>query len=71
MSTIEEIQLKVTDLTSTLGSIDLKLDEVRARIAELVAGQPVSQEQLNALNELLTVAKDSASAVLTETTELA
>ena len=71
MSTIEEIQNKVNDLTLTIGSIDLKLDEVRARINDLVAGQPVTQDQLDALNAALSVAKDSASAVLTETSELA
>lgn len=71
MSTIEEVQLNVAELTTTINNIDLKLDEVRARINELVAGQPVTQEQLDALNLALASVKDSASAVLTETTELA
>lgn len=71
MSTIEEVQQNVAELTTTIHNIDLKLDEVRARINELVAGQPVTQEQLDALNEALAAVKDSASAVLTETTELA
>lgn len=70
MSTIEEIQTKVSDLTVTLGEIDLKLDDARARIAELVAGNPVTQEQLDGLNAALSAAKASADAVLIETTEL-
>lgn len=83
MSTVEDLNQTVSDLTaaisaqsSTLESIDLKLDEVRAFIDALPQGV-VSQEQLDSAVAALTAAKDAivsantkASDVLAETDAL-
>lgn len=67
MSTIEEVQQTVTDLTAgltatnaALDAIDAKLDEVRTFIATLSAGA-VTQAQLDSLATMLTSAKDATT----------
>lgn len=66
MATIEEVQNNVIALSDALTSVDLKLDEVRAFIASLQAGQPVTQEQLDNLAAAIASAKSTAQAVLSE-----
>lgn len=66
MATLEEVTTEVANLTSTIASIDSKLDEVRAFILSLSAGTVVTQEQLDALAASITAAKNAAGAVLTE-----
>lgn len=70
MATFEEVTNEVATLTSTLGTIDTKLDEIRAFIISLQAGSVVTQEQLDTLAAAITAAKNSAAAVLTETDAL-
>ena len=70
MATVEEVMADVTELTSTLSAVDLKLDEIAVFIANLQSGSVVTQEQLNALAALTSAAKASAAAVLTETDNL-
>lgn len=70
MATIEEVKSAVTELTSTLEAVDLKLDEVKAFILALQAGSVVSQEQLDELAGLVLSAKEKASAALAETDAL-
>lgn len=74
MSTVEDLNQTVTDLTAaiatqaaSLDAIDLKLDEVRAFIENLPQGV-VSQEQLDAAVASLATAKD---AILTANTKAA
>ncbi len=66
MATITDIQDSVGQLTATLTSIDVKLDEVKAFIETLKAGVPVTQEQIDALAAAVQGAKDSAASILTE-----
>lgn len=72
MTLVEEIDGKVDAVAATVAATDLKLDEVRARIAELVdAGSGATQEQLEALLLKVTNLATGAEAVLAETTEAA
>lgn len=69
MATIEEVTQTVTDMTAALNlantaldGLDSKLDEIKAFILSLQSGAgPVTQEQLDALAEMVTGAKDAAT----------
>lgn len=66
MATIEEVNAKVLELNSVVAAIDLKLDDVRAFVAQLQAGSVVTQEQLDQLAAALDGVKASADSVLAE-----
>lgn len=70
MATLEEVTATVTSLTTTIGAIDTKLDEIRTFIQGLQVGSPVTQEQFDALAAMVGAAKDSAESVLAETDAL-
>lgn len=84
MATLEEVTQTVADLTlaltetnSTLGSLDLKLDEIQTFINTLKGGSVVTQEQLDALADTINAAKllsdeakSKSSGALTETDAL-
>jgi hypothetical protein len=65
MATLAEVQNTITELTTVIGNIDTKLDEVRAFIATLQPGV-VTQAQLDELANMIGVAKTSAESVLAE-----
>jgi len=71
MSTAQEIIDGVADLKTVIESVDLKLDEVKAKIDALAAGSVVSQAQLDEIGAALSEAKSAASSVLSEAGELA
>ena len=71
MSTLNDITSSVSEILTTLAALDLKLDDVKAKIDLLVVGTPVTQEQIDALAASLDAVKAQASKVLTESTELA
>lgn len=84
MATIGDVQQHVADVaqiqadtSAVLASLDLKIDEIRAFIASLQVGVPVTQQQLDdlftALDGIKNVAltnKQSAEAALAETDAL-
>ena len=67
MATIADVQAKVATIGNAVHSINVKLDDVAIEIANLkaqvAAGQPVTQEQLDALDA-------SLQAILTESGEV-
>lgn len=65
MATLEENSAKVDAITTAVQAIDLKLDDVRALVATLKAGQ-VNQEQIDALSAKLDGLQVAASAVVGE-----
>lgn len=65
MATIEENSAKVDAITTAVQAIDLKLDDVRALVATLKAGQ-VNQEQLDALSAKLDGLTVATAAVTSE-----
>lgn len=69
MATFEEVKAGVESAVSSLAALDLKLDEVKAKIDSLSAGV-VSQEQLDELAALVNSAKDSSAAVFAEASAL-
>lgn len=69
MANIEDIKENVVALTDTLHSINSKLDEIKAFISTLEAGE-VTQSELDELDLLVSGAKDEAVAVLEETDAL-
>lgn len=71
MATMQEIVDGVANIQTVIQNIDLKLDEVKARIDKLVAGSVVTQQQIDELAATVNAAKTAASAVLTEATGLA
>ena len=67
MATIEEVTASVTELTSTLEAVDVKLDEIKAFILSLSSpAGVVTQAQLDELAALVDAAKGKSSAVLAE-----
>lgn len=65
MATLEEITASVDTVTTSIQAIDLKLDDVRALVAALKAGQ-VSQEQIDALAAKVADLKSATAAVVGE-----
>ena len=71
MASILDITQSVSEITGKLSALDLKLDEVKAKIDALSVGSPVTQAQLDELAASLNSAKLLAAKVLDEGTELA
>lgn len=65
MATLEENSAKVDAITTAVQAIDLKLDDVRALVATLKAGQ-VNQEQIDALSAKLDGLQVATAAVVGE-----
>lgn len=70
MATAQEILDGVTEIVASgrtsaaaLASLDLKLDEVRAKIDSLPSGSVVTQEQLDSIAASLQSAKDVATEI--------
>lgn len=66
MATLEEVTAVVDSVRTTVGAIDLKLDDVRALVASLKAGQ-VSQEQIDALAAKVADLKIATESIASET----
>jgi phage shock protein A len=66
MSSLADIEVVVDAVRTTVGAIDLKLDDVRALVTALKAGQ-VSQAQIDALKTKVDELKTATTAVATET----
>lgn len=71
MASIQEVIDGVANIQNVIQAIDLKLDEVKARIDNLSAGSVVTQQQLDELAATIAAAKESAASVLTEASGLA
>lgn len=71
MATLADISASLTEIVGSLTALDLKLDEVKAKIDGLQVGVPVTQEQIDALASALSDIKVQAAKVLAEGTDLA
>lgn len=71
MASLEEIKTSIAALLGTVGQIDIRLDDVAARISALEAGKVVTQEDIDALAASLDAVKTAAAAVLSEASGLA
>ena len=58
-------------ITAALSDLDLKLDDVKAKIDALVAGEVLTQADKDAITAALDLASTKAAAVLAEGTGLA
>lgn len=58
------INTNVTVVRANIGTIDKKLDEIKAFIAKLAASGAVSQEQLNEWGAIATTAKEATAAAI-------
>lgn len=70
MASLSDVTASITSVVSSLSALDLKLDEVKAKIDALSVGTVVSQAQLDELAALLDGAKTQASAVSDEASAL-
>ena len=68
MATLTEIVDGLNTVLETVQAVDLKLDDIRALIAQLQAGT-VSQEQIDALALKVNEIKAATAKVLTEANE--
>lgn len=68
MATLVEIVDGLNTVLDTVQAVDLKLDDIRALIAQLQAGT-VSQEQIDALALKVNEIKVATAKVLTEANE--
>lgn len=69
MATLTEIVDGLNTVLESVQALDLKLDDIRAFIAQLQAGTIISQEQLDALALKVDQIKAAAAAVVTEANE--
>ena len=69
MATLEDVKTGLQGVMENVTGVDLKLDEIKAKIDSLVAGQ-VSQEQIDEINSLVQFAKQSTSNILKEAGEM-
>lgn len=71
MATLTDISDAVTEIESTMAELKVQADQVQVKLDELVAGQPVTQEQLDALNERVNALKSSAQSILSQVDDMA
>lgn len=71
MGTLAELVDGIDSVVALVEGIDTDLDVVKAKLDELSAGQPVSQEQLDSLIEKVVALKEKTASVKQESDDLA